>query len=140
MHESTQLSLLVVLLVEQVEASGRDLRSSADTSYLCSQVVGLAARKRRVTRHLAAAVTTLAIKKPPRGGSSLPTGLNSPPPRGTGAEIQNSASLSCLLKPIASSVSFAQRSRSLRVMNILTQHGCTDGHLSGFTSHLGKDD
>jgi len=33
----------------------------------------------------------------------------------------------------------AQRSRHLRVLKILTPRGCTDDYLTGFTSHLARD-
>ena len=57
LHETAQLGLLVVFLVEQVEPGRRDVRAGADARYLRSQVVGLVARERRVTDDLPESAT-----------------------------------------------------------------------------------
>ena len=52
LDKTAQLGLLVVFLVEQIEARRRDLSAGANAGYLRTQVVGLVARKWRITGHL----------------------------------------------------------------------------------------
>ena len=77
--------------------------------------------------------------------------VNSPAhPTGCGSTLQHSACANIVLHrsvvPIPTeytslvSPTSVQRSRSVRVLKMLTLHGRTDGHLTGFTSHLGRDD
>jgi len=51
------MSVLALILVEQVEPGRRDVRAGADARYLRSQVVGLVARERRVTDDLPESAT-----------------------------------------------------------------------------------